>query len=250
MKETQLHELLAVVADTQNAAQAITDETRNVFLKKPEHFKGQTRDIRFFDEARQGENVTEEKTMVTTVDGKLTHFFAHVGRHFDVLLQVEEANQRAQADLDVDGLVLMEGVPATFLLGMEKRPKTLRDTLLAAPTLEPQIKWEPDAVAGADVWRSPVMVSMRQEKVFSHKILVAATDKHPAQIEKFSNDEAVARIETVHTSGMLTPAEKSGILNRVDKLIEAVKMARQRANTAPVKKLHLADAMFDYIMAG
>lgn len=249
-RSTHLHELLAVVADSTNAAQAISTETLVTFTKKPDHFKGQARAVTFFAEARAGENVQDSKELVTTVDAKLDHTFAVLGRNFDAILQVEEANQRASADLVVDGEVVATSVPATFLLGMEKRLKAVRDLILAAPTLDPSLRWSENPAAGEGVFVSDVQVTMRNEKVLQHKILVAATDKHPAQVEKWSEDVPVARIETTQFSGMLSPARKSAMVARCDKLIEAVKMARQRANTVEVRKdLRIAADMFDYITA-
>jgi len=45
----KMHELLAVIGDRSNAATAIIKESRDTFAKRADHFKGQTRTIRFFD---------------------------------------------------------------------------------------------------------------------------------------------------------------------------------------------------------
>lgn len=248
-KPTKLHELLAVIGDRANMAKHVLDETGNTFTKKADHFMGQTRSVTFVDENRAGENTSDTKQVVDTVHSKLDYTFKQIGKHWDALLQLEEANSNAMADLVVDGAVLMENVPATFLLGMETRLKSLREVMLVMPTLNPAMVWSPDESAGDHRWKTDAVQSHRTEKQLRHKVLYEATKEHPAQIEKWYEDRVIANIETVHFSGMPTPAQKSVMLSRVDKLISAVKKARQRANGAEVKDIKIAAAMFDYILA-
>ncbi len=244
----KLHELLAVMADTTNAAAAIGKETLTVFAKKPDHFRGHTKTVRFFDESRAGENTDETKEMVTTVADKLDHLFGVTGRHYDALFQLEEANGRAKADLVVDGVTIMKEVPATFLLGMETRLKQLREVLIAIPTLEMSTKWEADPNLGEGMYRAQPTVTMKGEKTLKSRILVEPTKEHPAQVQQWNEDVPVARIELTHTSSMITPHEKSAMLGRMDKLISAVKKARQRANCVEVGKTKIAKELFEYIL--
>jgi hypothetical protein len=109
--------------------------------------------------------------------------------------------------------------------------------------------WTEDTTAEYTFVSAPA-VNFRGEKTMKHKVLYDATDKHPAQIEKWTEDIPVAKIETVHRSTMLTPLAKSKMLGRVDKLIAAVKAARQRANTVEVEKREIAKSMFDYMIHG
>jgi len=243
----KLHELLAVMADTTNTAQAVTNETSAVFGKKADHFRGSSKTVAFFDSGREGENTAESKQMVTTVSDKLDHAFKSIGRHYDALLQLEEANGRARADLVVDGTTILKDVPATFLLGMESRLKSVREMIMVIPTLEMSIKWSEDANLGSGVYRSEPTVAMKGEKTLKFLTVAEATAQHPAQVEKWNEDVPVARIETVHTSSMITPHEKSAMLRRCDKMISAVKKARQRANTVDVKDLSIAKEIFGYI---
>lgn len=245
----KLHELLAVMADTTNSAAAITKETEITFTKKADHFRGHTKTVGFFENSREGENTVEEKQMVSTVADKLDHTFKSIGRHYDALLQLEEANGRAKADLVIDGTTIMKDVPATFLLGMETRLKAVRQLILSIPTLEMSIKWSPDPTLGDGVYRSAPTVAMKTEKVLKSRILVEPTKEHPAQVEKWNEDTPVARIETTHTSSMITPHEKSAMLIKCDKMISAVKKARQRANTVDVKDLSIAKEIFGYILS-
>jgi hypothetical protein len=249
-KKAQLHELIAVEADLTNTAKAIMGETTVTFMKKPDHFMGQTRTMKYFDESRQQENETETKELVTTVDDKMGHTLKSVIRLYDALLQKEEANQRAKADLIVDGKTIAKDLPATFLLGMETRLKMLRDVIIHIPTLSPGIKWSAATGDEEGVFTSPTIFSKRTEKTVRHKVLYEATKEHPAQIEKWNEDVPVATIETTQKSGMLTPRRKADILDRLDRLLRAVKKARQRANTVEVSDVHVGKLMIDYLMKG
>lgn len=247
-KVPQLHALLAVEADLTNTAKALVEETAVTFTKKPDHFKGHVKTVTYFDEARSQENEQEEKKLVTTVDAKLVYALEPVARLYDALLQKEEANQRAKTDLVIDGVTIGTDLPATFLLGLETRLKTVQQLVLATPTLDPSMIWNEDLAAGAGVYRSTPQGTKRTEKDTQFKVLAAATDKHPAQIEKWTVDVPVAKIETTHVSGMWTPARKSEVLARIDKMLNAVKKARQMANTVETQNLQVGKQIMDYIL--
>lgn len=249
-KAPQLHELIAVEGDLYNTTKAILNEAEVTFTKKTNHFMGQQRTLTYFDESRSQENEQAGKEMVTTVDKKLDYVAGRTSKYYDALLSKEEANQRASADLVVDGSVLAENLPATFLLGMESRLKAVREILLRVPTLEPALVWLEDKGAGDGVYRSESIKTKRTEKTVRHKILYEATKEHPAQIEKWNEDVPVASIDTVHRSGMWTPNKKAEVLDRLDTLLAAVKRARQRANKAEVKPLKIGRTLFDYILTG
>ena len=85
------------------------------------------------------------------------------------------------------------------------------------------------------------------KKVLKNHVKAKATDKHPEQVEIYSEDERVARIITDTWCGMITPAEKSALLGKVDKLLRAVKKARQKANTTEVVDISIGKELFDYI---
>ena len=46
---------------------------------------------------------------------------------------------------------------------------------------------------------------------------------------------------------MISPAEKSALLGRIDKLIQATKKARQQANAAEVVNREIGRKIMDYI---
>lgn len=246
---TKLHEILPVEGDKHAIATKILEEASVTFLKRREHFIGIVSNTIFLDESRQGENVRDTKPMVTTVLDKLKYVSSFLVNYWDLLIQKEKANQAAVADLMVDGVTLIEKAPATWLLGMETRLKAVREVLINIPTHDPAMRWQPKLDAGEGVFTNADSdVRFRTEKVKEFHVVVQATDKFPAQVMESTKDVQVARIEKSHFPDMLTPAHKSEILGNIDRLIEAVKKARQRANNVEVPKLKAGEVLWNFIL--
>ena len=245
----KLHELLAVDGDLSSVLEKVIGEAVVTFAKKPDTFRGQTRTVTMFDEARSGENDTDTKAVNYTVGEKLDYVGRAAERSYDALFQKELTNQSAQADLIVDGEVLVRDVPATFLLGLETRLKKLRTVFENIPTLDPSLKWDEDPSTGEGVYVSQTKTSLKTEKTVQHKVLYDATPEHPAKIEKWNEDTPVGRIETIQRSGMLSVRRKSQLLGRVDQLIMAVKKARQRANTVDVVDRKIGQDLMNFVLA-
>lgn len=247
-RKAQLHELIAVEADLVNSAKVQHADVLNTFTKRTDHFVGITKDVKYYDEARQQENEHAEKAMVDTVDKRLDYALNIYVRLFDALLQKEEANQRAKADLVVGSIVIAKDVPATMLLGLETRLKLWQEIVIAIPTLEPSIPWVEDKAAGEGIFRSSDDIKKKTEKKLEYITVAQATDKHPAQVKDWTVDVAVANIHQVNQSSKWPPAKKARVLQRLDDLIVAVKKARQRANQVALEDLHIGNALRDYIL--
>lgn len=249
-RQSQLHELIAVEADLVNSAKVQHADVMNTFTKRTDHFVGMSKDVKYYDEARQQENEHSEKAMVDTVDKRLDYALDIYARLFDGLFQKEEANQRANADLVVGGETLLTGIPATMLLGLETRLKLWQEIVIAIPTLEPSIPWTEDKSAGDGIFRSQDEVKKKTEKKLEYITVAQATDKHPAQIKDWTTDVAVANVHQVTLSSKWPAAKKARVLQRLDDLIISVKRARQRANQVGVlNNLHIGKVLRDYILA-
>lgn len=250
----KIHELIPVEADRSAAATAMIEEATTTFTKKADHFSGIIKKVTMFDEARQGENTTDYKELVETVDGKLEHVWDILRPAIDVQLTKENSNTSplARADVIVNGVTILSDVPATALLALEKRLNVLRQLYTTIPTLNPALPWEPDTnAAHVGVMRTKYpQESLKTEKVMKVLTLAPATDKHPAQVEKYSMDENVAKVSTEYTSGLVSPATKAAWLKRITQLSTAVKEARQRANMADVIPLELAEDIRAFIHNG
>ena len=244
----KLHELLAVEADLEGAYKNILQETSTQFTKHPDRYFGQHIRVEMFDENAPPE-ADQHKELDDTVPSKLEYSAGHIVRYLDVVLQKERTNQEARADITVDGVTIAKDVPATFLLGLESKLKNIRQMLYETiPTLQPGIKWETDETQGAGVYkRTHSDEKFRTKKVMKNHVLSEATKEHPAQVQIYNEDEKVAKTITDTWCGMISSAEKSALLGRVDKLIRAVKKARQKANSTEVVKTGIGEELFKYI---
>lgn len=246
----QLHELLAVEGDIEGIAKKIIEETVKVFSDKPALFIGFNRHLEMFaeDDSENHQGIEDHQEITETVSNKLDYMSDHVKRYFDSLLQKELTNQTAKADLIVDGLIIAKDLPATFLLGLESRLKNLRRVYEAIPTLAPGIKWLPDETKGQNIWAADRPEERyKTAKAFKSQVLVEATEHHPAQVEKWEETVNVGKYVNKRWCGMLSPAQKSMMLARIDKLIRAVKKGRQRANKAEVEVRNIGAELFAFI---
>lgn len=251
----KLHEILAVDRDAEKAVVAISTETKNTLTKKGEHFVGATKRLEMFDDDRkaEAEGLEEKRELVTTVGDKLRYDAESKIRHLDIQAQKEATNCLAKADIVIkDGekeITIKENVPATLLLALEGKLTNWRDNILMEiPTLNMTIGWERSPDLGPGVWRNKEdEVRHRTEKKHFHKVMTEATQHQPAQIFQWTEDRPIGQWVTTRISGMITPAEKSRLLERCDKLIAAVKEARMRANMQEVENLTIGKEIFDYL---
>jgi len=247
----KLHEILAVEKDKENVARKLTSESIKTFGKE-NLFSGSLRELKMFDDAQAFNNTIEKQELTTTVSENLDYLIKPVSEHWDVVLQKDLTNQVALADIVIDGKTVATGLPATFLLGMEKKLNDFRIMLESIHTLAPGIKWMPDASnAKADVF-----ISANTEKTFKtakdmeFRTASPATKEHPAQVVPINVTNNVGEFETTKWSGLLTPVDKAEKIARLDKMLAAVKKARQRANNVDIVKGNVGNTMLQYIFNG
>jgi len=249
-RSPKLHELLAVENDLDATAKKVMEEAKVTFTKKVDHFLGAHKGLHMFDEQRSQEEAgaAEHKALVTTVGKKLDYIRQPITRLWDAVLQKDATNQKAVADLIVDGETIGTGLPATWLLGMEQKLRKLREVYEAIPTHAPGIDWVPDDNRGEGVFKAAHPETKdKTEKVVRADVIVPATDHHPAQVREYSENLKVGVFTIDRWCGTISPAKKSEYLERIDRLIRAVKKARVRANNVEVNRITVAKRLFDYI---
>jgi len=147
--------------------------------------------------------------------------------------------------VSIDGVTLLENMPATALLNLEAKLIEVRQTFNQIPTNDPTESWARDTDLGCFV--SKPRTTYKTKKILRNHVKAEATKEHPAQVEVYTEDVRIGTWTTVIQSGMLTPAEKQDRLKRIDALARAVKQARQRANDIDVVDVHLGEKLFAYI---
>lgn len=239
-RNPRLHELLAVEQDRKGNAERSRSQTLDTFRSRQNHFIGLRRTFKPFtvDEAQGefgGERVEADTRLVKTVPEELGHLFASIGEAMDVGFQVDEANTEARADLEFQGEVIAEQLPATFLLQLEKRLREVRSVLKEVPTFDPVRIWSADPEADKKhVLRAEPVLTIRKQRTRKYNVMYDATEHHPAQIDVVEIDEPVGEIRTYDWTGKISPRKRTALLEQADALIEAVKRARSRANAVEV----------------
>lgn len=246
----KLYELLAVEGAKKEAFGKILTETKTVFKKKQSHFTGAVKVYEPFAEADHREaGVSERHEMTTTVHAKLDYMLAQVVvPYLDAMYQKEIGNQSAMGALTINGEEIF-GIPATFLLGLEGRLKSIREVLNEIPTHPAGTNWvvdeahqfAPNAMKGEHSEETN-----RTKKVLVPFELSPATKEHKAQVKELTEDRVIGKFITEIWSSMYTPKQKSAMLSRIDILIENVNRARMQANAveAPTAKIGVKIAAF------
>lgn len=247
-RQPELHQLLPVESNLQGLSKQIIAEAAET-LRKKERFMGSVKRLEMFDANRSGEEITEVQDITTTVADKLAYVQEAVIRYYDAYVQKEATNQNATADLVIDDKVICKDVPATALLGLETRLKEIRNLYNEIPTLPPGIEWKETDRSGV-YKQGKEEVRMKTEKTIQYKEVSKATDKFPAQVEKWTADVPVGRYISTTECSMLPVSEKSRLLGRIDRLIQAVMEARMRANSTPIVQTTIGKGIFDYINNG
>lgn len=99
-----------------------------------------------------------------------------------------------------------------------------------------------------DAWKTEPVRTLRTKKVPRNHVKAEATEKHPAQVEVYYEDVPIGYWTTVKFSGGALPARRvNELLDRVEKLQQAVKFAREEANGAEVTDQRVGDAVFGYL---
>lgn len=250
MSKTVIHELLAVEQGLATTAKTLVAETVKKLSGKVSLFTGLIKSHAVFAEADNHlTQATEHVQVQSTVDAQLSYLGNELARYWDVTLQKEDANQRANADVVIDGVVIAANVPSIVLLGLEKKLTALLTVYNAIPTLDAAVAWEAAPAQGEGIFQTKYAVERLQTRVEKEYVTVSpATDRHPAQMASQDNTINVGKYSTIGFSGMITTADKAARITRLVALTRAIKQARQRANATEVDtSVTIGASLLNYI---
>jgi hypothetical protein len=241
---TKLHQITALLKGVKTRVYSEVTALHKE-AQKPDPYVGFAKSYRKKDE--DGEDFAPENKRVVLVASEVLRKHAKLQTEvFDVTAAQEWANMSAKADVVVDGRVLLAGVPVTYLLFLEKQLVDVRTFVEKMPTLDDNRDWTADA-------NSRLITTHKTKKVQRPIVKYDAVIKDgvglPAQTEMITEDVIVGWWDTVSHSGALPVPRKEAILERVDKLIKAVKVAREDANDQETSEYQVGDAVFGYLLA-
>ncbi len=166
---------------------------------------------------------------------------------WDITATKDKGNTVASANVTVDGQILLPAVPVTTLIFLEKQLTDLRTVISHAPILDPADNWTRDGETG--LYRTAEVRTIRTKKVTEPFIVIQPTDKFPGQWTDRSKDIKAGTWSRVKLSGALPATRKEMLLERVVKLLEAVKVAREEANRTQTEFEEIASPVFDWLLA-
>jgi hypothetical protein len=245
MAQTQLNQIVALEKGVKSQAHADFTAATGQLQKAP-LLAGISRTYKPKDD--EGEQLPPESTRVQVRANEVLNDVQRVlTRLFDVILTKDTANCDAKASIVVDGATLAADVPVTYLLFLEKQLADLQAFVAKLPVLDAAETWSFDEAT--DSYATSPAQTTRSKKVPRNHVKAEATDKHPAQVDVYFEDVLVGYWTTVKFSGALPQARISELKARVVKLSEAVKVARETANTAQVADQKIGDRLFGYLFA-
>lgn len=228
----KIHQLIAIADSRKKRATEALTQFYHEFQKDASRYSGIQRTYR---PAQEGGEVfpAEEKGVQQSVVAGLQGVTGLLAEAIDTTYAIDVANSTAKADVVFDGQTVVKDVPVITLIYLEKRFTDIRTAISKLPTLDPVETWNYDENAGA--YKSKPMETAKTKKVLRNHVKAEATDKHPAQVETYSEDVTVGWWTTTKLSGAIHARDKATYLDRVTRLIEAVKIAREAANQASVE---------------
>lgn len=242
----KLHEVVAVATGKKAEVQkSVTDSYH--LLQKAELFDGLRKVYQPIEEG--GEQLPSEsknpqadlRKVVADAKGRWRELF-------DVTMAVDAGNQVAKADVEVDGKVLAKDVPVPTLLFLEKQLGDVKAFLEKLPVPDPAERWAHDSATGL-LATEPTKTG-RTKKVQKPIVLFPATEQHPAQTQLITEDLLAGYWTTIRYTHRVSADKKSVALDRVGKLLDAVKVARERANSTEVSKREIGESLLGFVFDG
>lgn len=228
----QLHQVNAIVDGRKTRANDSLTAFYQAFQRDAQHaaFAGIIRTYRPLDDQSTEKFPDERKNVQKSVASAIGPVLEALKEAFDTVAAQDAGNCIAKADVVVDGKVILKQVPVTTLLFLAKRLVDINTVIEKLPTLDPAEDWAFDETAEA--YKSKPSESYRNKKVRKNHVKAEATKEHPAQVDTYDEDTPIGIWTTVKFSGAIPAKDKTAMLSRVQKLVDAVKVAREEANKA------------------
>ena len=164
---------------------------------------------------------------------------------FDATATRDWTNCEANADVVVEGEVFLEGAPVHYLLYLEKQLDDQRTFVSKMVELDPGENWAWDENSGQ--FKSDVVAQTKKAKKKRAIVMYDATVEHPAQTQLIDDEVIVGTWKKTKFSGAIPGPEKKRILARIQTLTDAVKFAREKANSTEALPMKVGKKVLDYL---
>lgn len=240
----KLNQVNALVAGRKSEVQKAVSEFYHL-LQKEVLFEGRIRRYQKKDET--GENFPDEKQNIQMTARQVLNAACQKWVDlFDLVATQDAGNQLAKADIVVEGVPILQDVPVTTLLFLEKHLDDVKTLIEKLPTPDPAVEWKP--ADQPDVLKSEPSVTYRTKKVPRNHVKFAGNEHHAPQVEVYTEDMQVGSWNQILFTGKILATEKTVLLARVKALRDAVKVAREQANSRDVSPFKIGKSVFEYIL--
>jgi hypothetical protein len=243
----KLNQINAIVSARKNEAEKAVSELYKI-AQKDQLFVGRERTYRPLDDVNGQKLPPESQRVQQRVDDLIRQAREKWTELWNLVLTQDTGNQKARADIVVDGKLILSDVPITTLLFLDKQVNDLETFVSKLPTPDPAEEWNHDPSTG--LLRSKANESLRTSKEPTVIVKYAATKEHPAQTELFTKDVPVGTWTQILYSGSISTDRKNAILARVRKLQDAIKAAKEQANLLEVERQKAGEPILDFVFGG
>jgi len=245
----KLHQVIALAGGRKSRTEsAVTKIYHN--LQQAPLFGGMEKSYRPKEE-NGDEYPGESKRLQSRAESLLAEAANKWEKLFDIVATQDHGNTAAKANVCVPTAagkkVILSNVPVSTMLFLEKQLVDIRTTLQALPVLDPTKEWEYSD--DADCYRAKPRTTVKTKKIPKFTVAYDATKEHPAQVDKDFEDVLEGYWTTVDFSGAVSASRKNTLLSRVDELIDAVKSAREEANSTEVEPVEVGKQIFSFLLA-
>jgi hypothetical protein len=247
LKMGRLSAIVAVEKGVKSRVHAAITELYKL-AQKPALFDGMTR--RFVPKTSDD---SEQPVQNTVVQKNARDMVASFETLTTELMLVEArkdwTNCAAKGTVKLGGSTVIEGAPVSYLLFLEKLLTEMRTFASALPTLDESEVWSFDEQSG--LMRAAPTQTHQTKKAQRPIVLYDATQVHPAQTQLITEDIVVGHWHQEKRSGAISRPEREALVDRIDKTLIAVKVAREDANAfEEVLTPDVTKGLFDYIIRG
>lgn len=244
---TKLHQIIAVRSGKTTRLGRLITET-NKRLQKPALFNGLTRNYHPTQEA-EGEQPETLPPEHNPVQFRADELLKDVQKAWTELLDLtatqDTANTQAKATVQINGTPILDNVPVTFLIFLEKQLEDIYTVISNVPVRDPGETWSKDDTT--DLFASEEFFTNRMKKVPKTHVKYPATEHQEAQTEMYYEDVKVGEWHAKKFSGAMSQKEKNTLLDRTRQLQDAVKVARAEANEIEIEQQKVGTQVFGFI---
>jgi hypothetical protein len=212
--------------------------------QKPTLFNGMSRV--YAKKSDDGEDFPAEGTKVQMIaEDVLQRVSVLMTELIDITAAKDTANCNAIGTLTIGGQIY--SLPVTQLLFLESKLVDMKDIVDKMPTLDSADDWTFDQ--NSKLAKSAPSQTSKTKKVQKALVLLQSTGKHPGQAVQITEDEIVGFWTTIKMSGALPLPRKQQLLERIEKMITAVKQSREQANLVDAPDMKIGQALFQQLLS-